>query len=85
MPKGSVPRKGSRTAARLSNERALSKSPTGRQRTAKAAHEWNEYRAAGTDTAGAATKSLRKSMRDVRSDKSAKRGTSTVNKFRKDK
>lgn len=71
MPKGSVPRKpGAYTSQRLANAAALRKSPVGQKRRAKAANQWNEYRAAGVDTAGHATKSLRKSMRDVRSDAS---------------
>ena len=69
MPKGSVPRKpGAYTSQRLANEAALRKSSVGQKRRAKAANEWNEYRAAGVDTAGHATKSLRKSMRDVRAE-----------------
>ena len=67
MPKGSL-RKGYPTKQRLHNELALRRSPVGQKRKAKAANEWNEYRAAGTQTAGHATKSLRKSMREVRAE-----------------
>ena len=79
MPKGTIRNPGtastnkSRTSQRLANESGLRQSAIGKQRRAKAANEWNEYRAAGTDTAGHATKSLRKSMIDVRSDKSVQK------------
>ena len=80
MPKGSVPRKpGAYTPQRLANEAALRKSSVGKKRIAKAVNEWNEYRAAGTDTAGHATKSLRKSMRDVRSSASTGGSLARIN------
>ena len=74
MPKGSIRNPGTKktAAARFdqmrANQGAKRNSLIGRQMRAKAANEWNEYRAAGTDTAGHATKSLRKSMREVRAE-----------------
>ena len=65
MPKGSVPRNGPRLEQRISNAKKLATAKA--QREAKSVNTWNEYRAAGTDTAGHATKALRKSMKDVRS------------------
>ena len=79
MPKGSVRNPGtSKTAAKRSDQTYANKvklraSPTGKQRIAKAVNEWNEYRAAGQVAAGHATASLRKTMKDVRSDDSVSR------------
>ena len=76
MPKGSIRNPGTKKTASTrfdrmrANQGAKLNSTVGKQMRAKAANEWNEYRAAGTDTAGHATKSLRKSMRDVRSNAS---------------
>lgn len=83
MPKGTIRNPGTKKAAyERSSEgiiaRVAAADKARGQRQAKASNEWNEYRSAGN-----ATKSLRKSMTDVRSDKSAKRGTPTINKFRK--
>lgn len=74
MPKGSIRNPGTKktAAARFDQMRAnqvdFRHSKLGKQRIAKSVNEWNEYRAAGTQTAGHATKSLRKSMREVRAD-----------------
>ncbi len=74
MPKGSIRNPGSKKTAiarydqMRANQVAKRHSPVGKKIIAKSVNEWNEYRAAGTDTAGHATKSLRKSMRDVRAE-----------------
>ena len=88
MPKGTIRNPGTlKAATKRGNEavaRVAAADKARSQRQAKAANDWNEYRAAMSPvSAGHATKSLRKSMSDVRSDKSAKRGTPTINKFRK--
>lgn len=86
MPKGTVRNPGSiKTNSSRAIARVAAADKARSQRQAKAANDWNEYRAAMSPvSAGHATKSLRKTMTDVRSAKSAKRGMPTINKFRKD-
>ena len=80
MPKGTIRNPGSiKTNSNRAIARVAAADKARSQRQAKAANEWDEYRSAGS-----ATKSLRKTMTDVRSAKSAKRGMPTINKFRKD-
>jgi transglutaminase/protease-like cytokinesis protein 3 len=80
MPKGTIRNPGSiKTNSSRAIARVAAADKARSQRQAKAANEWDEYRSAGN-----ATKSLRKTMTDVRSAKSAKRGMPTINKFRKD-
>ena len=73
MPKGTIRNPGTKKTASKrydqmrTNQSGFRHSKLGEQMRVKAANEWDEYRAAGTDTAGNATKALRKSMQDVRS------------------
>ena len=72
MPKGSIRNPGTlKTATKRGNEavaRVAAADKARSQRQAKAANDWNEYRAAMSPvSAGHATKALRKSMQDVRS------------------
>ena len=94
MPKGTIRNPGtkktysdrSKSGQIYANELGRLNSPAGKQKSAKIANRWNENMRShlNADAGGHANLSLRKSMKNVRSDKSAKRGTPTINKFRKD-
>ena len=65
MPKGSIRNPGTTKTRHARIEEEFARRA---QKRVKAANVWNEMRAAGTATAGNATKSLRKSMREVRAE-----------------
>ena len=65
MPKGSIRNPGT---AKTRHARIEAKFAQRAKNRAKAANTWNELRAAGVLSAGHATKSLRKSMREARAD-----------------
>lgn len=65
MPKGSIRNPGTTKTRHARIEAEFARRA---QKRTKAVNKWNEYRAAGVETAGHATKSLRKSMREVRAE-----------------